>query len=299
MSWYIQEGAYPVLDGVAAAKPFSLSEPYPTWIWKIVKNGESVQSEDYPVLIVKEPPAWIEPIISRSSADVRYAHELLRAWKQGKQEIPETVPMLIGCLNYTDLNRIENNSACLAYYLQKKGVNISITTKTGWVKNEIPHLSDKERILQTMRDLVTAYDSLAYAAMPDLPEDLATYLHFNSIENVQLAMKNILESDAPPYRYIFPDANGDGVLDSEDAALIMSFSAAAGAGEYGNSAEGWNAFTAANGLPESVYPDANGDGAADAVDASLILAFSAEVGAGNYENTAKGFSLFMINEMGG
>lgn len=80
----------------------------------------------------------------------------------------------------------------------------------------------------------------------------------------------------------FPDINGDGVADSQDAALISAAVAKIAAGEE-------------SGLTpiQEVLADANRDGDITAYDASLVLNFATNVGTGNYEQSPEEWERFL------
>ena len=122
---------------------------------------------------------WEESVIDRTINDIKNAYKNL---KQKKQNHTIEFRFTKAYLNYTDLNRIENNSK----YLSKE-IGLSIQSKTDWSTKMIPFVSDKERILQNMNAIRTKFlEIYPEAEIIAVPTKLSTYTDFNQLENVQL-----------------------------------------------------------------------------------------------------------------
>ena len=88
-----------------------------------------------------------------------------------------------------------------------------------------------------------------------------------------------------PAAYVFPDVNGDGVVDGMDASLILT--------AYTN---------ISTGLPSGLTPeqerlaDADMNGVIDGRDASLVETFYSATAVGNYDNSPLGWAEFMYDQ---
>lgn len=90
---------------------------------------------------------------------------------------------------------------------------------------------------------------------------------------------------------IYPDINGDAIIDASDSAYILAYASEAGAGEVGSFEEYMEREFGGIG---DVNPDLNGDGSIDSSDAAVILVYASENGSGE----VKSFAEFMEREFG-
>ena len=91
---------------------------------------------------------------------------------------------LKGCLNLSDINRIEGNIAYLSEQLLKMSYPNSVSTKE-WVRDNLPNALDIQRIIANIRSLVDAFYQPSEA--PTLPETISSYDDVNAIEkNIDL-----------------------------------------------------------------------------------------------------------------
>ncbi len=129
-------------------------------------------------------------------------------------------------------------------------------------------------------DMMPAHYFLAEPLAPKVQEKYGLYL-------IEVKFK------AAPYIYpitpklpydptTYPDLDGDGVVTSADAAIIMTAATAISAGN-------------ASGLtPEQeVLADADRDGAVTALDAAIVLEYATATSVGTYANTPEGWAEFM------
>ena len=96
---------------------------------------------------------------------------------------------LKGCLNYTDLNRIEINCKTLSDIF-----NLELVTKIDWVVGDFPKQEDFERIknnVQTLRDTKYIRSNTPYT--PDIP--LNRYDKINDIEKILLDVYEVYNSN--------------------------------------------------------------------------------------------------------
>ena len=135
---------------------------------------------------------WIATVTDRTERDVDEALSKLAEWRRWISVglVPETHE-LKGCLNVSDLNRIENNLGYLIELvegLDPEETEIDYHVKTNWSVADIPNISDIERILGALRDIRVKYDiPLSQTPVPD------TMLHFDDINGVEENL-NLLRS---------------------------------------------------------------------------------------------------------
>ena len=135
---------------------------------------------------------WIPTVTDRTQRDVDEALSKLAEWRKWISVglVPETQE-LKGCLNVSDLNRIENNLGYLIELVKwqdPEETEINDCVKTDWSVADIPNISDIERILGTLRDIRVKCDiPLSQTPVPD------TMLSFDDINAVEENL-NLLRS---------------------------------------------------------------------------------------------------------
>jgi hypothetical protein len=139
---------------------------------------------------------WIATVTDRTQRDVDEALSKLAEWRRWISVglVPETHE-LKGCLNVSDLNRIENNLGYLIELVKEldpEETEIDYYVKTDWSVTDIPNISDIERILGALRYIRAKCDiPLSQTPVPD------TMLHFDDInkveENLNLLRSKLLE----------------------------------------------------------------------------------------------------------
>ena len=135
---------------------------------------------------------WQEPIFDRTQEDVDFAIRKIAEWiAKGEVEVYD----LKGCLNVSDINRIESNIAYLAKQLS--GYSIDVTTKQ-WTKNDIPMENDIQRIISNVRALVTGFYQVNYA--PSIPQSMLSYEDINAIERNLDLIKFLIECMVNSFR---------------------------------------------------------------------------------------------------
>ena len=127
---------------------------------------------------------WTEPIFNRGTPELVYANDMLRRWKAG-----DAIPVdLRGCLNASDLNRIENNIQYLSDNLSDLYYFSTVATKT-WNTSDLPTVSDIDRLIQNVLTIILSICE----DTPDLPTSLLTLADVNSIESNINKIKMILD----------------------------------------------------------------------------------------------------------
>ena len=145
----------------------------------------------------------IEPIIDRNLMDVNLAKEIMsKIQASGYNSLTESEKIqwesgLKGFLNYTDLNRIESNSAELS---QMVGISIS-TPKTNWTMMDIPTQKDFQRIRDNVQKIRSSnYIHSDTPVTPQLP--LNRYEKINDIEKILLDVYDMYTRNMAAIYYI-------------------------------------------------------------------------------------------------
>jgi hypothetical protein len=97
---------------------------------------------------------------------------------------------LKGCLNLTDLNRIEGNIAYLAETMEIFSYSPNIHGKK-WNIADLPNRNDMSRIIENIRSLVSSYYSPS--SPPSLPTTILSYSDLNAIEENLYLIKELLD----------------------------------------------------------------------------------------------------------
>lgn len=137
---------------------------------------------------------WTEPVFDRTIEDVVSAITQINEWKTTNIG---GITMLKGCLNVTDINRIEDNIAFLTnelsalYYFPR-------TTSKSWAMEKLPNAKDVERIISNISKIITEFFQIPEA--PELPDTMLTYEQINSLEENLYHIKNILDNMVEMFR---------------------------------------------------------------------------------------------------
>lgn len=139
---------------------------------------------------------WIKPIYDRNQSDVDYAKSRMKYFRQNGG-VTDGID-LKGCLNASDLNRIENNSRYLCDELSKYYYFSNIDTVHTWSIWSIPNTQQISRIITNVNTLISAYGTLSYA--PALPTTLLSFEHINIVEINLYLIKDILDKMISSFR---------------------------------------------------------------------------------------------------
>lgn len=141
---------------------------------------------------------WIDPIFDRTQEDVDFAVEKIAEWIVGNiTGNPLVVYDLKGCLNVSDINRIEGNIAYLASELSRLHYPPDTSTKS-WTAAGMPNEQDISRIVYNVRALITAYYQQDIA--PNVPENLLGYNEVNAVEKNLSLIKELLDCMVGSFR---------------------------------------------------------------------------------------------------
>lgn len=141
---------------------------------------------------------WITPVFDRTQADVDFATAKIAEWIAGKATRSSIVTQdLKGCLNASDLNRIEGNIAFLTERLIEYGYPVSTYGKT-WERGGMPNELDVERIITNVRALVRA--CYTPGDSPSVPSSLRDYSSVNAVEENLWLIKEIIDVMVASFR---------------------------------------------------------------------------------------------------
>lgn len=130
---------------------------------------------------------WITPIHDRTLQDVEFAKTQIARWLLDKSTI---VYDLKGCLNVSDINRIENNINYLSGKLNELGYINSTYSKT-WNRDGLPNQQDISRISNNIKELITAFCQQPSA--PNVPDKMVDYNDINAIEKNLDLIKELID----------------------------------------------------------------------------------------------------------
>jgi hypothetical protein len=130
---------------------------------------------------------WISPVYDRTAADVAFAKSQIAIW------ISESFPItydLKGCLNTSDINRIEGNIRYLSSSLTKLGYPVGVVSKA-WENKSLVTLTDVSRILNNISTLLSQYHFPPFS--PNVPFNLKRHTEINDIEEILDRVKALLD----------------------------------------------------------------------------------------------------------
>jgi len=134
---------------------------------------------------------WIVPVVDRTLNDVQDALAQIEMWRvQVVNGQTPTVTELKGCLNATDLNRIESNTRYISEYLRAYGFQTNVTTKVEWTDESLPNTTDVKRIIDNIKEIRDKY--YEPAGMPSLPQTMVSFSDINAIEQSLLSFREML-----------------------------------------------------------------------------------------------------------
>lgn len=125
---------------------------------------------------------WLSPITDRTLEDVRYAESKVKEWiaAYSRGETP-TVTDLKGCVNASDLNRIEGNLDYLNQRIVfKGGPSLPLVVKT-WKRGEVIRTSDLFRLQMNARGVAAIYGLTNVVPIP-----LTTIESYEDINNLEI-----------------------------------------------------------------------------------------------------------------
>lgn len=130
---------------------------------------------------------WQTPIFDRTRKDVEFAIGKIAEWIANKSS---DIYDLKGCLNVSDINRIEGNIAYLAEHLTELHYPPDVSTRK-WTQDSLPTEKDVERIINNVRACVDAFYQVRNA--PTIPSSMLSYNNINDIEKNLDLIKYLLD----------------------------------------------------------------------------------------------------------
>lgn len=137
---------------------------------------------------------WIVPVFDRTQDDVIYAISKIAEWKENN--ITNT-SRLKGCLNDTDINRIENNIQYISDRLSSLYYFTKIEAKT-WDMSQLPDITDVNRIIGNLNNIISSYFKPNNS--PDVPTTMLTYEQINHIEQNLSLLKEMIDNMVNSFR---------------------------------------------------------------------------------------------------
>jgi len=135
---------------------------------------------------------WIDPVFDRTQEDVSVAEEKIQEWIKAKLTgNPIETYELKGCLNLTDINRIEGNIQYLSDRLDELHYPPGTSCKV-WERSGLPTERDIRRILSNVNLIISAYYQQDNVSA--VPDDMGTYTDINAIEENLYRIKQLLDS---------------------------------------------------------------------------------------------------------
>ena len=98
---------------------------------------------------------------------------------------------LKGCLNVSDLNRIEDNISYIANRLISYKYPIVVASKE-WVKTDLPNANDMKRIANNIKSICNGFAPLSEEVT--IPETLLSYQDINNLEYCLHLLSKMLEA---------------------------------------------------------------------------------------------------------
>jgi len=142
---------------------------------------------------------WIVPVVDRTLRDVQDALAQIEMWRtQVANGQTPTVTELKGCLNATDLNRIEGNTMYISQLIREHGFQTNVTTKVDWTDESLPNATDVNRIIDNIKEIRNKY--YEPAGMPSLPQTMVSFSDINAIEQSLLLFREMLLGMAGAFR---------------------------------------------------------------------------------------------------
>lgn len=162
--------------------------------------------------------AWVVAVVDRTLSDVLDAK---RQKAMARANGTRIAVDLKGCLNISDLNRIENNTEYVRSLLVAEGYTIPAQTyKKDWVYSDALNFTDTTRILnniEALRDKVKGVVS----GLPETPTELLRYEYINTAELILKMIKEHFQPSNASSQAELPEpedvvGNSDGnILDTE------------------------------------------------------------------------------------
>lgn len=98
---------------------------------------------------------------------------------------------LKGCLNLSDISRVEGNIAYLAARLTQYRYSVDVDSRE-WVKDDLPTAQDMSRIANNIRSLISGFANPSGSAT--VPDEMLSYVDINALERNLYLLKQLLDA---------------------------------------------------------------------------------------------------------
>ena len=134
---------------------------------------------------------WKTPRFDRTQADVDYAIQKIAEWIAADITGSSILVYdLKGCLNVSDINRIEGNIEYLSEQLKLHGYSPNTIVKS-WTDRGILNTNDVSRIINNVKSLIDSF--YQHPDAPPLPDGMLGYSEINAIEKNISLIKVIID----------------------------------------------------------------------------------------------------------
>lgn len=131
---------------------------------------------------------WQTPVTDRTQEDYDFAKQKIAEWIADPTLVRYD---LKGCMNISDINRIEGNIKYLSDRLNELYYRNSTSTFSSWGRESIPTTTEVSRIIQNVNSLVRAYPLRGNA--PTVPTNLNSIDDVNNVEKILLIIRENIE----------------------------------------------------------------------------------------------------------
>ena len=128
-------------------------------------------------------------IFDRTLEDVKTAIREIQAVQSGQTPSSAFMQGLKGCYNVSDLNRVETAVNTVVNLLKTFGINLNLTIKTNWAHGDIFDKTHKQRYLNNISAVRTAWK--VYADTPAAPTNYKYFTYANDIEKILFDIQEI------------------------------------------------------------------------------------------------------------
>ena len=172
----------PIFDRTSYDVTFALMK-IAEWKKQHTHRADIVVEEDK--IIINEGTAKVDDVAVLETDGATYVEDDALVMELG------CVYDLKGCLNLSDLTRIEDNITYLSNRLTQYMYHVATSNKE-WVKSSLPTALDMKRIADNIRSLFNGFLTPSGAAT--IPEIMLSYGDINALEHNLYLLKQILDA---------------------------------------------------------------------------------------------------------
>ena len=161
--------------------------------WKKAHTHKAdVKVENDKLVLYDEGTAYVEDdsFVHLNSNGVAYVEDDVLVTHLG------VVYDLKGCLNLSDISRIEGNTAYLAERLTEYRYSLNVDSRE-WERDGLPTAQDMSRIVSNIRSLISGFVKPRDAAI--VPDGMLSYTDINALEYNLHLLKQLLDAMVEGY----------------------------------------------------------------------------------------------------